>query len=233
MALPRDEEVEKHFRTIRDHEGDVKLALKAYMAGQGGYTKLTKPPGNKNWPTVTTSQLKNRIADSQSQGKLVDGRCILTLDEEEGMVTWMRAMGKGGRPPKKLAKDAKLKQILELRKRVNLSGGRKAIALSLPANEFMLSGVTHAKFWSAFANKYGTLLRTAIVRKDDARRMEAAHEGTVDVHFNGEYGVIETARKHGIMDDRGVLDKTRILNTDESPQFVAFDTVHPQPRSSR
>jgi hypothetical protein len=107
VVLPCDAEVEKHFRTIRDHEGDVTLALKAYMAGQGGDTKLTKPPGNKNWPTVTTSQLRNRIADSDSQGKLVDGRCILTLDEEAGMVTWMRARGKGGRPPKKLLKDEK------------------------------------------------------------------------------------------------------------------------------
>jgi hypothetical protein len=172
--------------------------LKAYVANQGGYQKLTKPPGNINWPTVTTSQLRNRIADSDSQGKLVDGRCILTLDEEEGMVTWIRAMGKGGHPPKKIAKDSKLKQILELRKRVNNSGGRKAIALSQPANEFMSSGATHARFWSAFANKYGTLLKNAIVRKDDARRMEAAHEGTVDVHFNGEYGVIETARKSSV-----------------------------------
>jgi hypothetical protein len=120
-------------------------------------------------------------------------------------------------------KDEKLKQILELRKRVNLSGGRKAIALSSPANEFMSSGATSPRFWSAFAKKYPTLLKNATVRKDDARRMEAAHEGTVDVHFNGEYGVIATARKHGIMDDRGVLDKTRIVNTDESPQFVAFD----------
>jgi len=36
MALPRDEEVEKHFRTIRDHESEIKLDLKAYVAGQRG-----------------------------------------------------------------------------------------------------------------------------------------------------------------------------------------------------
>ena len=46
MPLPRDEEVEKHFRTIRDHESEIKLALKAYVAGQRGYSKLTKSPGN-------------------------------------------------------------------------------------------------------------------------------------------------------------------------------------------
>ena len=46
VALPRDEKVEKHFRTIRDHESEIKLALKAYVAGQRGYSKLTKSPGN-------------------------------------------------------------------------------------------------------------------------------------------------------------------------------------------
>ena len=60
------------------------------------------------------------------------------------------------------------------------------------------------------------------------RRQRASikqREDVVERHFNGEFGLTESLKRRGIMDaDGNILDKRRLINSDEMSAFLDFIT---------
>jgi hypothetical protein len=177
--------------------------------------------------------VKVTTLDSRRRGKSkasMDGTQtkILTLAEEEQLCIWIKVQGQNLGGANRQAVARKVVEIIKLRKATQkaagINGGRKFVGLSPPAKVALSMDDVGTKWVKTLYKRHSAVIREVTPNSQDASRLLAANESTVEVHFNGEFGVVQTLIKHGIMNDDGEInDKRRVVNLDESPQFAEFN----------
>jgi len=79
------------------------------------------------------------------------------------------------------------------------------------------------KFFTGLFARHSQKLTKKTKQKMDAKRAARNCDAVVEAHFEGIHGLRRALLECGIMDEDGkIKDKRRIVNLDETPQFVDF-----------
>jgi len=158
---------------------------------------------------------------------------ILTDVEELALVEWIISSGRGKDPP--TDEDVGRQIILMLKARKHDNKQRKHGRGTVPLTTAETRLVTEANaevshIWlQKFAGRHPEVSKQK-ERNADASRTKKQNEGVVEKHFNGEFGVVESLKSIGNMNEDGsVKDPRRCLWFDEMPQ--AMDAANQGPRS--
>ena len=118
---------ENHFRGLSDKDQQY-LHAAAWCKQEGKGAKAAIKTGK--WPLISYATLQRRL----NTGPLIqDKRALLTKDEEAAFALWIAAKAKANQGQNYKQQEAKVLEILELRRHVNKKGGRQVIGLSVAA----------------------------------------------------------------------------------------------------
>jgi hypothetical protein len=172
------------------------------------------------WEHVKPTTLDSRRSGASKASMHGAQMKILTLAEEEQLCIWIKVQALNAGGANRQAVERKVIEIVKLRqatqKAAGITGGRKFVALSPPARAALSAEHLGPKWVKQLYNRHPTILKERAPNSQDAGRQLAANESTVEVHFNGDYGVVGTLTHHKIMNDNGeITDKRRVVNRRE------------------
>ncbi|KAK3265864.1 hypothetical protein CYMTET_25482 [Cymbomonas tetramitiformis] len=157
----------------------------------------------------------------------VNTKSLLTPVEEEEVVTWLEGCTDGHKARNRRETGSKICEVLTNRDRRNkASKGRKYQKLSRAAIHCLANGGPNPSWFQAFFEKYKHRVNEKKAVTVEKARVMAATEETVQEHFYAPAGLEAAMAGAGIMDPvtKKILDPRRVLNRDETPQFISFDT---------
>eukprot|EP00854_Cymbomonas_tetramitiformis_P026596 gene26596-32662_t len=124
---------------------------------------------------------------------------------------------------------AKVVEILKARQARNKStGGVKYEKLSIAAKHCLSNNGPSRKFFQYFFGYYSDRISEKKPVAVEKKRLAQYTEETVSEHFFAKgSGLEDTLVTHGIMDPstKKTTDPKRLLNRDETPQFIDFNTL--------
>jgi len=220
-------------RALR-HEQLTQAVNWCRLNGKGYKACLSHAKKEKKWPLVKVDSLKRRLKGIVKNGRENEARQVLTIDEEEQLITWMVQSNRehnGKTEPDVKAKVIEIlmhrrHQLITMRKN-NKAGGRNYIKLSSVAKNILKKQKVGGKLLKRLKRKYQDRLDTKNTEKVTTRRAEKNNDEVVDRHFNGEAGLEKTLLKLGIMDPvtKRIQSPERVLNKDETPQMIDYETT--------
>ncbi|KAK3249698.1 hypothetical protein CYMTET_40890 [Cymbomonas tetramitiformis] len=153
---------------------------------------------------------------------------ILVLHEREALVKWMEECSTGSKSVDREQISGKIVEILKAREvRNKHSKGLKYEKLSIAAKQCLQNGGPSRKFFQYLFGYYADRISEKKPVAVEKKRLAQYTEETVNEHFFAEgSGLHDTLVRCGIMDPvtKEITDPKRILNRDETPQFVDFNT---------
>jgi hypothetical protein len=178
----------------------------------------------------TCAQIRYAIKKGLEEKPSRPAWAILTKIEMQRLVKWVLACAANDNPSTEKETSEQVAKMLQCRRlanRANHNGRADSSNVELsPAEERLaLEGgdLSHTWFQGFYARNPECEFKTA--HKQEAKRVGKQREDVVERHFNGEFGLTESLKARGIMDENGViLDKRRLLNGDEMPAFLDFIT---------
>ena len=217
--------------------GDETLLSSArdYALGHGVGARKTLSTGL--FPGVTRNKLHNLL---NGQGRLAKKEQnvrqsweILTPAEETKLVQWIIGCGKGKDPATDADISDQIVLMLKARRADNRrrNHGRGTVPLTDKEQRLVTEADAEvSKLWlQKLAGRHPEVSKQK-ERNADASRTKKQNEGVVEKHFHGEYGVVESLRSIGNIDEDGmVIDPRRCQWFDEMPQ--AMDAANQGPRS--
>eukprot|EP00968_Pinguiococcus_pyrenoidosus_P020480 scaffold2410_cov435-Pinguiococcus_pyrenoidosus.AAC.1 len=151
-----------------------------------------------------------------------DGRYLLTYLEELQLVRWINAQALACDARTRTQITAKVREILKLRRRNNRRGGRRSQRLGKKALRVITGEPLGQSFFTRLFAAHRETIKWVRPDAEDLKRSLAANEDVVQAHFRGKYGVLNALEQAGILVNGRIEDPRRVLNCDESPQFVDF-----------
>ena len=191
-----------------------------------------------NFPLIKSPNTINNHLDAKvaHPDKSKDYCSILTSDEEEVLVKLMVSKNLAKQPFNRKDATKFIFTMLKLRQQINrnCNGGRKYKALSRPASKLLLRCNSKVmpklrRFWERFDVRHSRRVRLKRRGSKSLKRAAACSEKAAKEHI-GELAEELIAR--GIMEDAvkvesgvwtGRIDARRIMNNDETPQFIDYD----------
>ncbi len=181
---------------------------------------------NPHLNLINHASLQERLTGKVVTGAEYSKACILTKLENDQLVQYLidQNAARNGQSFAQIAD--KVQDILKVHQARNRLGGRGKIALSPEASSIASGASLPSKSWFLrFFAKNKDRLSPKVPHAMEAKRAAVANEETVEEHFNGVYGLIAELKAAGIMDEEGVIsDPRRILNRDETGQFVDYNS---------
>ena len=175
---------------------------------------------------ISRGALEARLKGVVHTGKEYGMCSLLTELEEAQLVKWLIDCNLGRNGKNMVEIGHKVRDILLVRAARNRLGGRNVIPLSRHAQAIATGGGFPSQTWFArFFSWHGELLDLRKEQKIDSARAAVANEETLEEHFNGIWGLREELVDAGIMDARDgtIADPRRVLNRDETPQFIDYN----------
>ena len=177
----------------------------------------------------TVSQIRTAVHKATLEKPWRAAWSIMTEVEMERLVQWVLQSAANDNPATEVEVSEQVSKMLQCRRLHNrkVHNGKTATTVELtPAEERLaLEGgvLSHTWFMGFYASNPTCELKKA--HKQEGKRVGKQREDVVERHFNGEFGLTESLKRRGIMDENGViLDKRRLLNGDEMPAFLDFIT---------
>ena len=202
----------------------------------------TKALGTGNYPLVKSPNTINNQLDGKTptpeQSK--DYCSIISSDEEEILVRTMVNKNRAYQPFNRNDANKLIMSMLKIRRTINqrVKGGRKYKALS-PAAKRLLekhdSGVVPKKdhlrrFWERFDTKHASRIRKKRKGSKSLTAVTACSQKVAKQHIDNLAtelvlrGVMTEAKKVESGVWTGKLDHSRVMNNDETPQFIDYGT---------
>ncbi|KAK3271485.1 hypothetical protein CYMTET_20164 [Cymbomonas tetramitiformis] len=154
-------------------------------------------------------------------------KCLLTTTETEELVTWLEQCADNHKARNRTEVGYKICELLTTRdKRNKATKGRKYQRLSRAAIQCLSNGGPSTNWFQEFYETHKHRVNEKKATTVEKSRVVAATEETVQEHFYAPAGLEAALLDAGIMDPntRRILDPRRVLNRDETPQFISFDT---------
>lgn len=172
---------------------------------------------------VNYQGLERRLVGTVKNGEEHDGNRILTDLEETDLVDFL-VLSNLGRDGKNVEEIGVLVQsILKVRRAQNRRGGRAFVPFSGPALKIVMGDMPSQSFYRGFFARHHEALSKKVNQPVEAHRARVSNDATVEEHFEGCWGLRAELQDAGIMADDGtILDASRILNRDETPQFIDY-----------
>ena len=158
---------------------------------------------------------------------------VLTDNEERALANWIIESGRGKDPPTDADVSDQVVIMLKARRLDNRHRKHSPGTIPLTTAEQRLVTEADAEvshIWlSKFAGRHPEVAKQK-ERNADASRTKKQNEGVVKKHFDGEFGVVESLKSIGNLDDEGkIIDPRRCVWFDEMPQVM--DAANQGPRS--
>ncbi|KAK3261363.1 hypothetical protein CYMTET_29727 [Cymbomonas tetramitiformis] len=154
---------------------------------------------------------------------------MLLQCERESLVEWMLASDEGSKSVERETLGAKIVEILtDRRTRNRQSQGRKYEKLSKNAELCIQNGGPIKKFFQHFFGYYSDKIGEKKPVAAEKKRVAQYTEAAVKEHFFAPgAGLEDTLVRHGIMDPdtKLIKDPRRLLNRDETPQFMDYNSL--------
>ncbi|KAK3262735.1 hypothetical protein CYMTET_28423 [Cymbomonas tetramitiformis] len=154
---------------------------------------------------------------------------VLLKVEREDLVTWMLESNDGSKSVDRESISAKIVQVLKDRQHRNKqSKGTKYEKLSAGAKQCLENGGPSRKFFQYFFGYYADKVSEKKPVALEKKRVAQYTEEAVEEHFFAPgAGLQDTLIRHGIMDPvtKLITDPRRLLNRDETPQFIDYNTL--------
>ena len=198
------------------------------LNNKGPKAAIAHGVAEKKWELVTRSSLQRRMSGKVASGHENEARQVLTCKEEKELVEWCVKANEAQQGKTDDEVKEKIIELLRHRNFVNRTsgGGRGFSKLSRAAKTVVRTQHVGGKLLRRIKRKYEDLVDTKNTQKIQARRAEKHSEDVIRRHFYDAAGLEALLLRCGIMDPvTKKIDARRVLNKDETPQFVDYDTT--------
>eukprot|EP00734_Pompholyxophrys_sp_LG126_P000205 Pompholyxophrys_sp_v1_NODE_43_length_3196_cov_8.157275.p2 type:complete len:237 gc:universal NODE_43_length_3196_cov_8.157275:2858-2148(-) len=178
------------------------------------------------FPLCNATSINARLDKKVIPGQREQNLRLLTNQEESDFITWLNGCAANNQPKNRIAQGEIILEILKGRtiqnsrvfssQRIPLSGAAK---LALKKNR-----ITGRWFRDFYARNCERIVEK-VVEKRDKKRIVSSTKETVQEHFYGDFGLLAELKNAGIIDNNNEIDRTRLLNWDETPQFIDYVKV--------